>query len=352
MHKPRLLGWQDTCVYHVVSRTAGREFLFEAPEREMFGRMLEKSARFCGAEILTWCCLSNHFHLLVRISKSSTAELCDRLRSDRGAFLEHLGILYTQAEVSEIAAQLEHLMASGGDADANAMIERYLLRIGDVSVFVKELKQRFSIWYNQRHDRDGALWNGRFRSVLVENRPMVLRTVASYIDLNPVRAGLVVDPKDYRWCGYAQALGGVKSARAGLRAVIARMEGGGGEAEAEDSQVRDGPWRNVAEDYRVLLFGRAAAVDDGAGGVLRKGAGAGAVARVLAEGGKLPAHELFRIRVRHLTAGTALGSSAFLTELTGQRPDLVGKRRKTAARPIRQLDAGGLCSLRDLGSVD
>jgi len=43
-----------------------------------------------------------------------------------------------------------------------------------------------------------------------------LRKIAAYIDLNPVRTVLVDDPKDYRWCGYAEALGGSKRARRGL----------------------------------------------------------------------------------------------------------------------------------------
>ena len=47
-----------------------------------------------------------------------------------------------------------------------------------------------------------------------------LRTIAAYIDLNPVRAGLVDDPKDYRWCGYAEALGGSKRASKALCRVL------------------------------------------------------------------------------------------------------------------------------------
>lgn len=43
------------------------------------------------------------------------------------------------------------------------------------------------------------MWEDRFRSVLVEGRGHALRTMAAYIDLNPVRAGLCEDPKDYRW---------------------------------------------------------------------------------------------------------------------------------------------------------
>ena len=78
---------------------------------------------------------------------------------------------------------------------------RLLKRMNDVSVLMKELKQRFSVWYNKSHNRFGTLWAERFRSILVEDRPEVVRTVAAYIDLNPVRAGMVEDPVDYRYCG-------------------------------------------------------------------------------------------------------------------------------------------------------
>ena len=54
----------------------------------------------------------------------------------------------------------------------------------------KELKQRFSRWYNKRMERFGTLWAERFTSVVVEDSTAALRTVAAYIDLNPIRAEL------------------------------------------------------------------------------------------------------------------------------------------------------------------
>ena len=342
MYRPRLLGWQDANAYHVISRTTGREFLFGPAERQTFGRMLDKAAQFCGVEVLTWCCLSNHFHLLIRVSDSRTEALRSRLRQDTAAFTRHLGILYTNTESGEIASEISRLRESGHAPAADQIIDGYLARIGDLSVFVKELKQRFSIWYNARHDRQGTLWSTRFRSVLVENSPQVLRTVASYIDLNPVRAGLVNDPKDYRWCGYGQAIGGDRRAQQGLMSLMTECGRG------VDSCAPTLDWRKIAEDYRVLLFGRSVALEDGAGTIVRKGADPADVAKVIAAGGKLSSFELFQLRVRHLTAGTALGSSAFLQRLVKKRPAQVSSKRTTAARPIRPLGGDGFCSLRDL----
>ena len=68
------------------------------------------------------------------------------------------------------------------------------------SWFLRLVKQRFTQWYNKRQGRSGALWEDRFKSVLVEGAGPALSAMAVYIDLNPVRAGIVDDPADYRWC--------------------------------------------------------------------------------------------------------------------------------------------------------
>ncbi len=84
----------------------------------------------------------------------------------------------------------------------------------DLSEFMKMLLQRFSSWFNRTHQRTGRLWEQRFKSVLVEDG-VAARTMAAYIDLNPVRAGICEDPADYRWSSYGEAVAGGKRARAG-----------------------------------------------------------------------------------------------------------------------------------------
>jgi len=342
MHRPRLLGWKDDNCYHVISRTAGQEFLFGPPEREAFLKMLGKTAAFCGIEILTWCCLSNHFHLLVRVSQPKAEQMRDELRRDHDAFIKHLGVLYKPAEVRQIALELDQLRSARHDREVCDIIERYLLRIGDLSIFVKELKQRYSIWYNAHHNRSGALWDARFRSVLVESTARALRTVSSYIDLNPVRAGIVDDPKDFRWCGYGQAMGGERDAREGLRSIILARDG--------LAPATRTSWNRVAADYRVLLFGKAVRISGSGSRAGRAGASPAAVMRVIDNGGTLPAIARFQLRIRHLTEGSALGSKNFLQELLEKRPRQVSKKRKVGANPISGLDAGaeGFYSLRNL----
>lgn len=67
-----------------------------------------------------------------------------------------------------------------------------------LSEFVKEIKMGLSRFYNRRHDRRGFFWGDRFKSVIAEKGETLIKCLA-YIDLNPVRAGLVKEPEDYRW---------------------------------------------------------------------------------------------------------------------------------------------------------
>jgi putative transposase len=59
----------------------------------------------------------------------------------------------------------------------------------------------FSRKFNRASGRHGHLWEGRFRSTIVEEESYFLRCMA-YVDLNPVRARIVKSPLDYRWCSH------------------------------------------------------------------------------------------------------------------------------------------------------
>ena len=61
-------------------------------------------------------------------------------------------------------------------------------------------------YFNRRHGRSGTLWEGRYRSTLIETERYLLACMV-YIDLNPVRAGLVAQAADWRWSGHAHNVG-------------------------------------------------------------------------------------------------------------------------------------------------
>lgn len=61
-------------------------------------------------------------------------------------------------------------------------------------------------YFNLRHQRTGTLWEGRYRSNLIESERYLLACMV-YIDLNPVRAGMVQEPADYKWSSHKHCIG-------------------------------------------------------------------------------------------------------------------------------------------------
>jgi putative transposase len=75
-----------------------------------------------------------------------------------------------------------------------------------ISRLMQALGRRYVSWFNKRHSRTGGLWEGRFRASVLESE-RYLFACSRYIEMNPVRAGLVTDPADYRWSSFAHHVG-------------------------------------------------------------------------------------------------------------------------------------------------
>jgi putative transposase len=84
------------------------------------------------------------------------------------------------------------------------------IRTDGPSLLMKHVGQRFAQYVNRKYDRTGSLFEGRFRSCIVDTEGYLLRC-QRYIELNPVRAGMVAHPGDYAWSSYPVNAGGVSS---------------------------------------------------------------------------------------------------------------------------------------------
>ena len=285
-------------VYHVMNRTAFGSKVFGPAEKAVFVRMLRKQAAFTGVSVLAYCVMDNHFHLLLEVRPNG--DLSDAALLDRySAYYDGADTPESTYSVRELAAILD---AGGEEAEVARRV--VMARMGSLSAFMRELKQRFCIWYNARHANRGSVWGAPFKSVLVEASPEVMTKVAAYIDLNPVRAGLARDPGEYRWCGYAECLAGVKVAREGLCGLYAGRARGFAEA---------------LRSYRLILFGKGSLPKPGA----PEGAGRISGERlcaVLENGGSVGLPELLRARIRYFSEGVAIGSSAFLGAMGRRGP--------------------------------
>jgi putative transposase len=314
MRQPRLKASAYPSFYHCTSWVTAGQFIFKTTEAnsleaEHFVRLLHPLAAFCGISILTYAVMANHFHLLCEVPEPralSDPELLDRVEA-----------LYGQARRQAVQRILQD-ETSGAELAAQALRQTLQARMFDVSNFLKELKSRFAQGYNRRHNRFGALWAERFKSVLIEDGT-ALQAVALYIDLNPVRAGLCTDPKDYRYCGYGEAVG---SGKAQARAGLARALG------FEPDQTN---WAEVGAEYRRLLFrtGVVASKPEQARRVVEE------------QRGVLPLSERLGCRLRFLTYGVVLGSRCFVEAQLSRWGQRRGGPAPAPPAPAAGSEAGG-----------
>jgi putative transposase len=75
---------------------------------------------------------------------------------------------------------------------------------------MKRLGQRYVQYVNRTYKRSGTLWEGRFRSCIIQQETYLF-TCQKYIEMNPVRTGTVQDPSEYRWSSYGSNAEGEKS---------------------------------------------------------------------------------------------------------------------------------------------
>ena len=214
-------------VYHVVSRVVDRRMAFGEEEKRHFVKLMKAYAGFSGLTLASWCVMDNHFHILVVVPEKTEEEVPESV------VLQRMAKLYDARFMKEFRARLE---ACGTADGRRSLLRPYTRRMGDLGLFMKTLKQRFSQWFNRKHQRKGTLWEDRYHSTIVEyqgySKPVTgtdreaaevkshaARVVAAYIDLNPIRAGIVDDPKDYAWSSYGAAVRGDKEALCGLQAL-------------------------------------------------------------------------------------------------------------------------------------
>jgi putative transposase len=134
--------------HHIIQRGNNRQPIFAGnADYETLLSMFEENARQTAVAIHAYVLMSNHFHLL---ATPETAEAIPRMMQAVG--------------------------------------------------------RRYVRYFNQRQGRTGTLWEGRYKSTLIQTERYLLACMV-YIDLNPVRAGLVADPAEYPWSSHGHYVG-------------------------------------------------------------------------------------------------------------------------------------------------
>ncbi len=297
---PRHLIKGDNRCYHVLSRTAGQQFLLGEAEKEfLLQRIRFLSTVYC-VRIFTFAILSNHFHLLIQMEDArecSEEELQTRFRR------------YYGSKRTFPKERAEH----------------YRAKWSDLSEFVKEIKQGFSRWYNRQNNRQGTFWSERFRSPVVENGEALLACMA-YIDLNAVRAHLVDRPEDYRFCGLGYHMRGAN---------------GDGFLCTDIAELTD-PELSYLVAYRRYVYEV---------GSVASPAGKRSIPQAISEAETQNAYclsraRLFRYRSRHFTEGVALGSREFVRGVYANLRTFL--KTRADRDPVRIQGLEGLYSLKRL----
>lgn len=299
--------------FHVVSRVAGRGLLFGEEEKAQFVRMMRQQEGFSGLVVLAYCVMSNHFHLLVEVPAAEDLE--EMSREEIRGRMRHI---YSREKLGEFDEILKERREAGDDAYEEEFYQRIRSRMHDLSAFTRELKLRFSKWFNAKHERVGTLWESRFRCVLVEGSENALMSIAAYIELNPVRAGIVTESGTYRWCSLADAMSGGKRARA---AVIRLVAGRG----------LPRPWKESIRCYRDVFQLREAAATGGVSLQGRNGPG-----------------KAFMARVRFFSEGLVMGTREFIDEFFKGHIDQLHSGRKKLATKLGEPEWGDLYSYRNV----
>ena len=134
-------------VYHIINRgNAGENLYRSSRDREKFLSYLKKAAERFSIKVHTYCLMSNHFHILMETTHPN------------------------------------------------------------LSKSVQWINVSYAGYFNRKYNRNGHLFQGRFKSILVD-ADSYLKQLSRYIHLNPVRAGLVDRPADYDWSSYNSFVG-------------------------------------------------------------------------------------------------------------------------------------------------
>ena len=136
--------------HHIMQRGHNRQVVFSSEEEFQYYRenLIEFKKQF-GCKVYAYCLMTNHVHLIVNPGKNPES----------------------------------------------------------LSLLMKRLAGRQTRYVNKLEKRSGSLWEGRYKSSIISSKEYLL-ACCRYIELNPLRAGLVNDPKDYLWSGYNRKVEG------------------------------------------------------------------------------------------------------------------------------------------------
>lgn len=292
---PRLKVESEVGWYHLCARVAGWLDWYPFEDRVAREKLLEIIRKYVAAyfcEVAGLCLMGNHYHLVVRFSG------------------------FRQVSQEELYARACRLYAYPDRVLRwPEQWQRLHRRLFDVSEFMRNVQQSYTKWYNRHYDRRGCLWGERFKSSILADEEALLNALL-YVELNPVRAGLVQRPEDWRWSSAAMRVVGQDSWLMGL----------------EELPVWSWTSESVYGEYRKLLYHRGAVAGEAGRGRTQKSFLSQEETRGFSRPGA------YRRRLRFFTEGLVLGTRIqvedWITHL--QRRGYYLRRRHSIVQKVDQ----------------
>jgi putative transposase len=294
------------CYYHLYNRVCGlKSYLpFGDQEKAYAFNLIHDLSRYFMLEIISVCWMGNHCHI----------------------------VLYApgQAPDLETAAKRHNAYyAKRGDQLNPVSHATHLTiiaqRMVDISFFMSQVQQRMALMINQAGEHRGALWGSRFKSSILDGE-RALWTCVKYLELNPIRAGLVDDPAAYRFSSWGRYCG--SGSHPFARHFIHHMRACLGEVGVRWSAAE------VYAEFRGELA-RSMSEDMGFDGGT-------ALAAKMAAKRESPALAVAERRMRYWISGGIIGSEAFVRDIAAR----FAMPEKAVAKTLGRLRDGpsDLCS--------
>ena len=123
-------------IYHCISRVVDRRFVFGDAEREHFRMFMRMQENFTGCRVLSYCVMSNHFHVLLEVPPMAEGGISD------GELLKRLAAVHAEAFVAGVAKEIADARADGLDERVMEIHGRFTYRMHDLSEFLKAADSR------------------------------------------------------------------------------------------------------------------------------------------------------------------------------------------------------------------
>jgi REP element-mobilizing transposase RayT len=288
-----------------MSRTALDGFPLGDVEKDFMLDLIRRYSKLYLVEILGFCLMGHHFHILVKMFpeyKFTDEDIKKRYEAFYGD---------------------DRIFAAG-------WIPSLREKLSNLSEFVREIKVGFTRYYNKRHHRRGYFWGDRFKSVIVEKGETLINCLA-YIDLNPLRAGLVDRPEEYRWNSLGYHI------QTGNKGDFLSLDFGLKEFGIIDTEER-------LKRYRRYVY-EAGAVDRSEKGQ-RKVIDDAVVKKEQKREYEISRIDRFRYRTRYFTDSGVIGSKEFVSMNYKRFKGVFMSKREKIPKPVAGLD--GIYSLKRL----